>query len=67
MGGFPGAFFILQATSSARTVVIKHNTGNIICPGAADFSLDNSADKAFCFYDSVNAKVYVLAAENFGA
>jgi hypothetical protein len=67
LGAFAGGLFILQAVSSARTVVVKHNTGNILCPGAVDFSLDNVNDKALCFYDSNASKVCVLAVVDLGA
>jgi hypothetical protein len=67
VSAFAGGLFVLQAFSDARTVVVKHNTGNILCPGGVDFSLDNVNDKVLCFYDSNAAKVCVLAAVNLGA
>jgi hypothetical protein len=36
---------ILTAVDSARTVVVKHGTGNIYLDGGADFSLDHIRDK----------------------
>ena len=35
---------LLQAASSARTVVVKHGAGNILLVGAADFSLTHGSD-----------------------
>lgn len=43
-GGHPGQLIIIQATDSARTIVIK-NGANIRCAGGVDFSLDHIDDK----------------------
>jgi hypothetical protein len=42
-GTSSGDLLILQAVSSARTVVVKHNTGNIQC--GSDRTLDNTNDQ----------------------
>lgn len=39
-----GQIVILQTTAAARDVVLKHNTGNILLNGAADFTLDRIED-----------------------
>jgi len=44
-GGYTGQRITLQATDSARTVVVKNGTGNIYCDGGADFSLNHIRDK----------------------
>ena len=43
-GGHPGQLIIIQATDSARTIVIKDGA-NIKCAGGVDFSLDHINDK----------------------
>lgn len=44
-GGYDGMLLALSAVDDARTVVLKHGTGNIFLHGAADFSLDNTLDQ----------------------
>jgi hypothetical protein len=44
-GGATGEIIILRATDSARTVVVKHQTGNIALDGSADFSLTHAWDR----------------------
>jgi hypothetical protein len=51
-----GTILILQANNDARTVVVKHGTDNILNSGAADISLDHSADKILLIYDGSNTK-----------
>jgi hypothetical protein len=46
-----GHILILRAENAARTVVVKHNTGNIMVPGATDLVLDDSHDTAWFIYD----------------
>lgn len=36
---------VIEAVSSARTVVVKHGTGNVFLNGAVDFSLTHVRDK----------------------
>jgi len=43
-GGTTGMTVILSAVNDARTVVVKHNTGNIWLVGKADISLDDLYD-----------------------
>lgn len=43
-----GAEVILRAEHTDRTVVVKHNTGNMLLDGDADFSLDDD-EKRICF------------------
>lgn len=40
--GGAGSFMFLRAVNDAHTVVLKHNTGNILCVGNADITLDNT-------------------------
>lgn len=46
VAGGEGDVLILRAESSARTVVIKHGTGNIQCAEGYDLSLDSDYDYA---------------------
>lgn len=50
-GGYEGALIILEAANDARTVVLKHNTGNIFNASGADVSLDNYGDTWMGRYD----------------
>ena len=54
--------FLLRATSDSHSVVIKHNTGNILCVGNADITLDDQQDFAICRYDSSLQKVLAFGA-----
>ncbi len=47
-----GHLLFLQAEDSARTVVVKNGTGNIVC--GADLSLGHTNDLIFIFYDGTN-------------
>lgn len=42
---------ILRPEDDARSVVIKHNVGNIILSGGADITLDDITDHILLFYD----------------
>ena len=55
--GVVEAFILfLRAEHTDRSVVIKHNVGNILCVGNADFTLDDSHDFAILVYDEGLAK-----------
>lgn len=47
-----GHVLILRPENTARTVVIKHNTGNIYCANDVDQILDDAYDMALLVYDS---------------
>lgn len=49
-GGTAEDVLFLRPESGARTVVLKHNTGNIICPGATDISLADAQDYAILVF-----------------
>lgn len=51
-----GVVVIMQSYDNARAVVVKHNTGNMLLNGGADFTLNNTADKICLIYDSVTVK-----------
>lgn len=53
-GGVTGEQIVLRAANTARTVVIKHATGNIQLNGAADFSLDTTEKALALFFDGTN-------------
>ena len=55
-GGAAGVVVFLRALNSARTIVVKHNTGNILCMGDANFTLDDSHDFVMLLYDGTLAK-----------
>lgn len=46
----------ISPANDARTVVIKHNTGNILCVGNADLTMDDAHDFAILWYDGTLAK-----------
>ena len=52
--GFAGDILLIAAANSARTVVVKHGTGNIRLNAGADFNLDNTLDTLILFYDGIN-------------
>ncbi len=55
---------VLRAANTARTVIIKHDTGNILCPKAQDITID-ATDQAYeIVYDTALAKWIVLGAGN---
>ena len=58
-----GYLLFLRAENDGRTVVVKHNTGNIMCFGNADITLDDSHDWAVAIYDSNLTKWMALGAE----
>ena len=51
-----GLFIVLRNVADARNVVIKHNTGNILCAGTGDITLDTTSDIAFGVYDNGQSK-----------
>lgn len=53
-GGTVGDVLIVYPASDARTVVLDHGTGNILCGGATDITLDQSIDWALLIYDGTN-------------
>jgi len=46
-----GHLLILRAENAGRTVVLKHNGGNIMCVNGEDYWLDDSHDFAILVYD----------------
>lgn len=42
---------IIRPADDARSVVVKHNVGNIILSGGADITLDDVTDHLLLFYD----------------
>jgi hypothetical protein len=55
-GGIDGRIIILKSSDNARTVVVKHGTGNLILNGAADFSMSNTSYRIQLQYDSALTK-----------
>jgi len=46
-----GSLLFIRPDNDARTIVIKHGTGNISCVGQADITLDDVEDFAILIYD----------------
>jgi hypothetical protein len=61
-----GQFLVLMAENGARTVVVKHNTGNILLNGGTDFSLDNENDTLTLMYATALSKWVMLASSSNG-
>lgn len=55
-GGSDGQVLFIRANNDARTVVLKHNTGNIYCTGLADITLDNYSDTIALDYSGTLSK-----------
>lgn len=51
-----GSILIIRPDHTDRTIVVKHNTGNIMCNGNADITLDDSHDLAILIYDETLVK-----------
>ena len=62
-GGATVNMIILRAEADARTVVIKHGTGNIWLQGKADISLDDLEDGIILFWDSTNSKWFNISGD----
>jgi hypothetical protein len=61
-GGAEGKVLFLRPDHTDRSVVIKHNTGNILIFGNADLTLDDSHDLALLIYDAGLTKWLCFAA-----
>jgi hypothetical protein len=66
-GGNQGQFIILGNTNAARSVVLKHNTGNIFNPGGINITLSATTDRVTLTYDSTLAKWIVIGVNSVGA
>lgn len=55
-GGVDGQFLMIACVNAARSVVVKHNTGNIIIQDSGDIILNSVDEKLLLFYDGTNAK-----------
>lgn len=51
-----GFVLFLRANNTARTVVVKHNTGNIVTTTAADLTLDETYKVVIAIYDATLTK-----------
>jgi hypothetical protein len=60
------SWVVIRAENDARTVVVKHNTGNIWLQGKADVSLDDLEDGLLLFWDTVNSKWFDISAGGGG-
>ena len=66
-GGATVNMIILRAEADARTIVIKHGTGNIWLQGKADISLDDLEDGILLIWDSTNSKWFNIGGIGFAA
>lgn len=64
-GGTTVNMIVIKADNDARTVVVKHNTGNIWLQGKADISLDDLEDGLLLVWDGT--KWFDIAAGGAGA
>jgi hypothetical protein len=53
-GGSDGDILFLRAENDARTVVLKHGTGNIVTAAGTDYSLDTINKIAMLIFDGSN-------------
>lgn len=60
-GGVAGRELFVQAEHTDRTVVVKHNTGNIFNPSAVDVSLDDDKKIVHLIYSATLSKWVVTA------
>lgn len=60
-----GYLLFVRANNAARTVVLKHNTGNIYCPGGADISLTDVFPVVCLMYDATLVK-WVVQSDQYG-
>jgi len=67
--GVSNAFVLIlfRATNDARTVIIKHLTGNIYCWNGADITLDEYAKHALCLYDVQSGGCYMWLLDDIGS
>lgn len=56
-----GRYIVLQAENTGRTVVIKHNTGNIYNPEGVDISLDDEYKTVTLIYSSALTRWVVIS------
>lgn len=55
-GGVDGDILYARANHTDRTVVVKHGTGNILCAGGADITLDSTGLFVLFIYDGTLSK-----------
>ena len=65
-GGTEGNILIISANNAARTVVIKHGTGNIETWDGNDISLDELRKKLIMHFDGTNWQVMSVIASGGG-
>ncbi len=51
-----GSILIIRPENDDRTVVVKNGTGNILCVGGSDFTLDDEEDFVILIYDETLSK-----------
>lgn len=58
-GGAAGHFLMIRPYSGARTIVLRHNVGNIYCSGGENISMDEEYNLAIGYYDG-NLSKWIL-------
>lgn len=57
-----GRLLVIKAVNAGRTIVVKHNTGNIWLQGKLDISLDDISDGLMLVYSSTDSKWFDISA-----
>jgi hypothetical protein len=65
-GGTEGDLLVISANNAARTVVVKHGTGNILTFGGSDVDLDETRKTLLLHYDGSNWRVVGAASAGGG-
>ena len=60
-GGTDGMVLFLAPENDARTVVVKHEAGNISCPEGGDLTLDDVEDFCILIYSGAQTKWFAVA------
>ena len=53
-GGANGDVLIIKPANDARTIVVQHGIGNIVCTGNTDYILDDVDDTCYLIHDGTN-------------
>jgi hypothetical protein len=66
-GGTAGFLLFLRTTNSGRDIVVKHGTGNITCAEGADFTLTDTSQFAYGYYDGGTSTWYLARSMGAGS
>jgi len=62
-----GSLLFIRPDHDGRSIVIKHDTGNISCAGQADITLDDIEDYAILIYDETLTKWLAMGSGNYAS